>query len=31
MLILEIYAAGKLIPLHSEVPAGQTGVVASLT
>jgi hypothetical protein len=31
MLILETYAAGSVIPLHGEVPAGQTGVVVSLT
>jgi hypothetical protein len=31
MLILETYAAGQVIPLHSEVPRGQTGVVVSLT
>jgi hypothetical protein len=31
MLILETYAAGSVIPLHGEVPLGQTGVVVSLT
>lgn len=31
MLIIETFAAGTVIPLHGQVPAGQTGVVVSLT
>ncbi len=31
MLILETFAAGTVVPHHGEVPAGQTGVVLSLT
>lgn len=30
-LVVETYAAGKVIPLYGEVPAGRTGVVVSLT
>ncbi|WP_370963755.1 hypothetical protein [Amycolatopsis sp. cg9] len=31
MLIIKTFAAGKVIPLHGEVPPGRTGVVVSLT
>ncbi|MBE1495301.1 hypothetical protein H4696_002401 [Amycolatopsis lexingtonensis] len=31
MLVIETFAAGKVIPWHGEVPPGKTGVVVSLT
>ncbi|SEF37419.1 hypothetical protein SAMN05421837_113249 [Amycolatopsis pretoriensis] len=31
MLIIEVFPAGEVIPHHGAVPAGQTGVVISLT
>jgi hypothetical protein len=31
LLVIETYAAGKVIPHHGQVPPGHTGVIVSLT